>query len=174
MSLTLYEASIPAFLGMLNTLSAILDKGAAYADARKIDPSVLVNARLAPDMHPLSRQIQIAADSAKGAAARLAGVEVPSFPDTETTFPELKARIEKTIAFLKSLDPDKFEGAEDRTIAQPMGPNVIEFPARAYLFEFVIPNFYFHATTTYAILRHNGVELGKPDYLAALGPYFGR
>ncbi len=174
MSLTMYEASIPAFVGMLNTLSTLLDKGEAFAEAKKIDPSVLVNARLAPDMHPLSRQIQIASDSVKGAGARLAGVEVPSFPDTETTFPELKARIAKTIAFLTELDPAKFDGAEDRTIAQPMGPSEIKFPARAYLFEFVIPNFYFHVTTAYAILRHNGVDIGKPAYLAALGPYFGR
>jgi len=174
MSLTMYEASIPAFVGMLTTLSKILDSGEAFAEGKKIDPSVIINARLAADMLPLSRQVQIACDAVKGAGARLAGVEPPSHPDTETTFSELKARIQTTIDFLNSLDKAKFEGAEDRTIAQPIGPNKIEFPARVYLFEFVIPNFYFHATTTYAILRHNGVDIGKPAYLAALGPYFGR
>lgn len=174
MPLTLYEASIPAFVNMLNSLSAMLDKAAAFAEAKKIDPSVLVNDRLAPDMFPLSRQIQFAADAVKGGAARLAGVEVPSHPDTETTLEELKARIETVKSFILGIDKAKFDGAEDKTITLKIGPNELDFPARAYLFEFVIPNFYFHVTTTYAILRHNGVEIGKQDYLAGLAPYFGR
>ena len=170
----MYDASVPGFVNMLNALSAVLDKAAAHAEARKIEPSVLVNDRLAPDMLPLSRQIQIATDGVKGGAARLAGIEVPSYPDTETTLAELKERIAKTVAFLKSIDKSKFDGAEDRDVTMKVGPNDMTFPAKVYLFEFVIPNFYFHATTTYAILRHNGVELGKQDFLAGLAPYFGR
>jgi len=174
MSLSMYEASVPGFVNMLNSLSAILDKAAAYAEAKKIDPSVLVGARLAADMHPLSRQIQIASDAVKGGVARLAGVEAPSFPDTETTIPELKARIDKTVAFLNGIDKAKFDGAEDRTVTMKIGPNELQFPAKVFLFEFVAPNFYFHATTAYAILRHNGLEIGKQDFLAGLAPYFGR
>jgi uncharacterized protein len=174
MSLSMYEASIPGFVSMLKSLSAILDKAEAFAEAKKIEPTVLTSARLACDMFPLSRQIQIASDAVKGCAARLAGVDVPSYPDTETSFAELKARIEKTVAFMESIDPAKFEGAEDRTISLKLGPTEVEMPAKVYLFSFVIPNFYFHTTTTYAILRHNGVEIGKPDFLAALGPYLGR
>ncbi len=174
MPLSMYDASVPAFVNMLTSLSRILDKAAAHAEAKKIDPSVLVGDRLAPDMFPLSRQIQIATDGVKGGAARLAGVEVPSFPDTETTFAELKERIEKTVAFLHSIDKAKFDGAEDRSVTMKVGPNDMTFPAKVYLFEFVIPNFYFHATTTYAILRHNGIEMGKQDFLAGLAPYFGR
>ena len=167
MSLSMYEASVPGFVNMLNSLSAILDKAAAYAEAKKIDPSVLVNARLAADMHPLSRQIQIASDAVKGGVARLAGVEAPSFPDTETTIAELKARIDKTVAFLNGIDKAKFDGAEDRTVTMKIGPNELQFPAKVFLFEFVAPNFYFHATTAYAILRHNGVEVGKMDFIGA-------
>jgi hypothetical protein len=174
MPLSMYDASVPAFVNMLTSISKILDKAAAHAEAKKIDPSVLINDRLAPDMFPLSRQIQIATDGVKGGAARLAGVEVPSFPDTETTFAELKERIEKTVAFLHSIDKAKFDGAEDRSVTMKVGPNDMTFPAKIYLFEFVIPNFYFHATTTYAILRHNGIEMGKQDFLAGLAPYFGR
>jgi hypothetical protein len=174
MPLSMYDASVPAFVNMLTSISKILDKAAAHAEAKKIDPSVLINDRLAPDMFPLSRQIQIATDGVKGGAARLAGVDVPSYPDTETTFAELKARIDKTVAFLQSIDKAKFDGAEDRSVTMKVGPNDMTFPAKVYLFEFVIPNFYFHATTTYAILRHNGIEMGKQDFLAGLAPYFGR
>jgi hypothetical protein len=174
MSLSMYEASIPGFVNMLNSLSAILDKAAAFAEARKIDPLVLTGGRLAPDMFPLAKQIQVATDAVKGAAARLAGVETPSYPDTETTIPELKDRIAKTVAFLAGIDKAKFDGAEDRTVAIKMGPNDVQFPARVYLFEFVIPNFYFHVTTAYAILRQDGVEIGKQDFLHGLSPYFGR
>jgi len=174
MSLSMYEASVPGFVNMLNSLSTILDKAATHAEAKKIDPSVLVTARLAADMHPLSRQVQIASDAVKGGVARLAGVEAPSFPDTETTIPELKERIAKTVAFLNGIDKAMFDGAEDRTVAMKVGPNEVTFPAKVFLFEFVAPNFYFHATTSYAILRHNGVEIGKQDFLAGLAPYFGR
>lgn len=174
MSLSLYEASVPGFVNTLNSLSGILDKAAAFADAKKIDPSVLVAARLAPDMHPLSRQIQIASDAVKGGVARLAGVEVPSFADTETTLPELKARITKTIDFMNGIDKARFDGAEDRAITLKVGPNELTFPAKVFLFEFVTPNFFFHTTTAYAILRHNGVDVGKQDFLAGLAPYFGR
>ena len=166
MTLSMYEASIPGFLRQLSALSSILDKAAADAEARKIDPLVLTAARLAPDMFPLTRQVQIATDGVKGCAARLAGVEVPGFPDTETTFSELQARIAKTAEFLKSVPQDKFEGSEDRTITLKVGPREMTFTGRDYLFNFVIPNFYFHATATYAILRHNGVQIGKQDFLA--------
>ncbi len=126
---------------------------------------MLTSARLAPDMIPLSGQIQIASDTAKGAAARLAGVDVPSWADTEKTIPELKERIAKTIAFIEGLKPEQFEGAESKVIELKAGPNTLSFEALDYLFGFVIPNIYFHATTTYAILRHNGVEIGKRDFL---------
>ena len=174
MTLSIYDASIPAFVNMLNAMSGILDAAEKHCEAKKIDPSILVNDRLAPDMFPLARQIQIATDGVKGGAARLAGVEAPAFADTETTLPELKERLAKTVAFLNSIDKSKFDGAEDKTLTMKIGPNDLTFPAKVYLFEFVIPNFYFHATTAYAILRHNGVELGKQNFLAGLAPYFGR
>ena len=167
MSLSMYQVSIPVFLRKLNNLSAILDKAVAYAEAKKIDPSVLVNARLAPDMFPLSRQIQIASDSVKGCVARLAGVEVPSFPDTETTFPELKARIDKTVAFLQSVSAEQIDGSEDRKITMTVGGKEYQFTGEQYLFYFVQPNFYFHINMAYAILRHNGLEIGKKDYLGS-------
>jgi hypothetical protein len=150
---------------MLGNLSAILDKGAAYAEAKKIEPSVLMNSRLAADMFPLARQVQIASDVVKGGVARLAGIEIPSFPDTETTFPELQARIQKTVAFLKSVSAAQIDGSEERTITLKVGGNEMNFKGLPYLFSFVIPNFYFHITTAYAILRHNGVDVGKADYL---------
>ena len=165
MTVSMYDASVPVVVRGLTNLSAILDKGAAFAEARKIEPSVLTGARLAPDMLPLNRQVQIASDSAKGAAARLAGAEVPSFADTETTFPELQARISKTIDFLQALKPGAFEGAEARSVTLP-GPNgEIKFSGQEFLFSFALPNFFFHITTAYDILRHNGVEIGKMDYL---------
>jgi hypothetical protein len=161
----MYDASIPAFIRILGNLSAILDKAAAYAEAKKIDPSVLVNARLAPDMFPLSRQVQIATDGVKGCAARLAGVDVPSYPDTESTFPELKARIAKTADFLKGFKPAQIDGSEERKVAFKVGGQDRSFLGKPYLFEYVIPNLYFHVTTAYGILRHNGLEIGKKDYL---------
>ncbi len=167
MSLTLYQASIPNFIRMLGNLSAILDKAAAHAEAKKIDPAIFVNARLAPDMFPLSRQFQIATDMAKGCAARLAGIEVPSYEDNETTFADLQARIAKTVAFLQSVSASQIDGNEDRKITLKFGSRELSFLGQAYLLDFVLPNFHFHLTTTYAILRHNGVEIGKKDYTGA-------
>jgi len=165
MTLSMYQASIPAFIRILNNLSAILDKAAAHAEAKKIEPSVLINARLAPDMFPLSRQIQIATDGVKGCAARLSGAEPPSYPDTESTFPELKARIAKTVAYLQSFKPAQIDGSEERKVTIKLRGQDVTFVGRPYLFEFVIPNFYFHVTTAYDILRHSGVEIGKMDFL---------
>jgi hypothetical protein len=165
MTLSMYEASIPVLDRGLANLSAILNKGAAHAEERKIDPAVLIAARLAPDMRPLSSQVQFASDSAKGCAARLGGIPVPSFPDTETTFAELEERIAKTRAFLKTVAPAQVEGSETRDIVLKFGPREITLTGRDYLFGFVLPNFYFHVTTAYDILRHNGVPLAKMDYL---------
>ena len=168
MTLSMYQASIPGFVRALENFSAILDKAVASAEARKIDPAVLVAARLAPDMHPLGRQIQIATDSVKGGAARLAQVEVPSFADTETTFPELKERLAKTVVFLKTITEAQLDGSEDRTVTMKAGPRELSFAGRDYLFNFVIPNMFFHLTATYAILRHNGVDVGKMDFLGGI------
>jgi len=166
MTISMYQATIPAFLHGLDNLSAILKKAQDDATARNIDPSVFINARLAPDMFPLSRQLQIATDIVKACPARLSGTEVPSFPDTETTFEELQTRIAKTITFLKSFSADQLEGTQDKTIkfGRRTGPDW-EFSGTDYVTQFVLPNFYFHITTVYAILRHNGVQLGKKDFL---------
>ncbi len=164
MSLTMYQASIPVFVRMLDNLSGILDKAAAHAEAKKIDPAIFVNARLAPDMFPLSRQVQIATDMVKGCAARLAGIEVPSYEDNESTFSELQARIAKTKAFIESVSASQVDGSEERKITLKFGSKELSFLGQAYLLDFVLPNFHFHLTTTYAILRHNGVEIGKKDY----------
>lgn len=165
MSITMYQASIPVFVRMLGNLSAILDKAAAHAETKKIDPAIFVNARLAPDMFPLTRQVQIATDMVKGCAARLAGIEVPSYEDNETTFADLQARIAKTVAFLQSVSAAQIDGSEDRKITLKFGSKELSFLGQAYLLDFVLPNFHFHLTTTYAILRHNGVEIGKKDYV---------
>ncbi|MDD5114138.1 MAG: DUF1993 family protein [Methylobacter sp.] len=165
MSLTMYQASIPVFVRMLGNLSAILDKAAAHAEMKKIDPAIFVNARLTPDMFPLSRQVQIATDMVKGCAARLAGIEVPSYEDNETTFADLQERITKTVAFLQSVSALQIDGSEDRKITLKFGSKELNFLGQAYLLDFVLPNFHFHLTTTYAILRHNGVEIGKKDYV---------
>lgn len=165
MPLTMYEASIGVLVHGLNALSAILDKAAVHAEAKKIDPAVFINARLAPDMFALARQVQIVSDTAKGCAARLAGLEVPSYPDTETTFAELRARIAKTVAFLRSVDETKLTGCEERTITLKLRGQETKFSGKSYLLSFALPNFYFHVTAAYAILRHNGVEVGKIDYL---------
>jgi hypothetical protein len=169
MPLTMYEASVPAFIRVLGNLSKILEKAEAYAAAKKIDPQVLVNARLAPDMFPLARQIQIASDAVKGCAARLSGAEIPSFPDTESTFAELQERIAKTVKFLESADPAAFEGSEEKQVVVKGRESDRHFNGRDYLFNFVIPNFFFHVSIAYAILRHNGLEIGKMDYLGPLG-----
>jgi len=167
MSLSMYQASAPVFVRMLGNLSAILDKGAAFAEAKKIDPSVLVSARLAPDMFPLARQIQIATDGVKGCVARLAGIEIPSYADTETTIEELKARIAKTIAFVQSVSAVQIDGTEERAITLKIGGKEKSFKGQVYLLNFVLPNLYFHIATAYGILRHNGVEVGKLDFLGS-------
>lgn len=167
MSLTMYQASIPAFVRMLGNLSAILDKAAAHAEAKKITPAIFINARLAPDMFPLSRQVQIATDIVKGCAARLAGIEVPSYEDNEATFEELQARVAKTAAFLKSIRAEQIDGSEERDITVKFGSREFNFLGQAYLVDFVIPNFHFHLTSTYGILRHNGVDIGKMDYIGS-------
>ncbi len=166
MSQSMYTNSIPVFVHALKNLSAILDKGAIFAASKSIDPSVLTGSRLAPDMFPLSRQIQIASDMVKGAGARLAGVANPSYDDTETTFEELQARIDKTIMFLETLTRAQIDGTEEKQIKIQAGPNEFEFKGLQYLNHWVFPNLYFHAATAYNILRHNGVELGKRDFLA--------
>lgn len=165
MSLSMYQASIPTFIHGLHNFSAILSKAENYAVAKKIDPSVLINARLYPDMFPLFKQVQIATDIVKGSAARLADVELPSFPDTETTFSELQTRISKIIDFLKSFKAEQIDGTEQKTIHLKVGGNDMKFEGQAYLLSFVIPNFYFHIMVAYSILRHNGVEIGKMDFL---------
>jgi hypothetical protein len=156
------------FLKMLGNLAAILDKGAAFAEAKKIDPSVLLGYRLAPDMLNLTRQVQIATDHAKRGTARLAGVEAPVYEDTETTFPQLKARIDKTVAFISGVKPAQIEGAETREITLKLGGNSKTLTGQAYLLHNALPNFFFHATTAYDILRHCGVEIGKGDYLGQI------
>lgn len=168
MSVSMYQASVPVFIRNLTNLSAILDKAAAHAAARKIDPSVLVGARLYPDMLPLSRQVQIATDHAKNASARLAAAERPAFEDDESSFDELQARIAKTIAYLKTLAPDGFDGSEERDIHVPLRGREVVMKGLPYLFAFAQPNFYFHVTVAYAILRENGVEIGKPDFIGGL------
>ena len=167
MPASLHTASVPIFIAMLGNVKAWLDKAAAQGDE-----AALLEARLAPDMHPLPRQIQIASDAAKGAAAQLTGETPPAMPDTEASFAELKARCDKTIAYLESIDPATFDAGADRevVITFPNGAG-IRFDATTFLTGFAIPNFYFHATATYAILRAQGIDLGKQDYLAHLAPY---
>ena len=165
MTTNLYATSVPAFLQMLKSLSSILTKAAAHAEAKKIDPSVFVNARLAPDMLPLTRQVQILTDQVKGCASRLAGQEPPKWADDEKTFADLHARVAKTIAHLKTFKPEQFEGAEKRAIEIKFPNATFNFTGKDYLLNFVTPNFYFHYTTAYAILRHNGVPIGKGDFL---------
>jgi len=165
MPLSMYHASIPSFVRMLGNLSAILHKAETYAAERKIEPAVLLNARLAPDMHPLVRQVQIATDSVKGCAARLAGIEVPSYADTESSFAEVQARIGKTQAFLQSVTAAQVDGSEDKPITLSFPGAELHFTGQDYLLNFVLPNFYFHLTTAYAILRHNGLNIGKMDFL---------
>jgi hypothetical protein len=167
MSLSMYEASVPVFRQMLDSLSAILDKAEAHAAARKIEPAALLQARLYPDMFPLTRQVQIAADFAKGACARLAGAEVPRYDDTEQSFGELKERIAKTLAFIDGLPRQAIEQSEQRDIVLTSGGTTREFKGQPYLLTYAMPHFYFHTTTAYAILRHNGVEIGKRDFIGA-------
>jgi hypothetical protein len=167
--MSISSASIPVFEIGLNALSVILDKAEAHAEAKKIDPTVLLNARLFPDMFPLTRQVQIACDQAKNGAARLAGLEPPKHEDNEKTFAELKARIAKALAYVKTLDAKAIDAAADRQVTFPLGPNNKGHMKGAdFLNHFVLPNFYFHLTTAYDILRHCGLEVGKRDFLGAI------
>lgn len=165
MSISMYQASVPTLIQALKALSGVLDKGAKHAEAKGIDPAVLLGSRLYPDMFPLTRQVQIASDNAKGPSARLAGMEPPKFDDNEASFADLQARITKTIDFLQGLKPAQIDGSEDRQIVLQMRAGPLEFKGQAYLLHFAMPNFYFHCATVYAILRHNGVEVGKKDFL---------
>jgi hypothetical protein len=165
MTISMYSASVPVFKQMLGSLSAILEKAEAHATAKKIDPNVLLQARLFPDMFPLLRQITVATDFAKGACARLAGVEIPKFEDTEKDFAELQARLAKTIAFIETLKPAQIDGGEERDITFNAGPKTRIMKGQNYLVHYALPQFFFHATTAYAILRHNGLELAKRDFM---------
>jgi uncharacterized protein len=168
MSISMYQASVPAFLQMLNSLSAILDKAQVHAAERKIEPSVLLGWRLAPDMFTLARQVQIATDHAKGCCARLAGVEVPKYPDDEATFADLRARIARTVDFVQGFEVGDIDGSEQRDITLTAGSRELRFKGQQYLVSFALPNFHFHVTTAYAILRHCGVPIGKRDFLGAM------
>ena len=165
MSITMYQASMPAMLHTLDALSAILDKAEAHCGAKKIEPAVMASTRLVPDMFALARQVQIACDFVKGAAARLSGQEVPSWPDTETTLADLRARIAKTVAFAKAVPSASIEGSENRDIKLKVGGEDRDFKGLPYLTHFVLPNFYFHVAMAYAILRSSGVDIGKRDFL---------
>ena len=166
--MSMSTASIPVFEIGLNALSALLDKAEAYAEAKSIDPTVLLNARLFPDMFALIRQVQSACDQAKNGGARLAGMDPPSYEDNEKTIAELKARIAKTVAFVKTLDAKKIDESAAHEVTFPLGPNKGHMKGADYLNHFVLPNFYFHVTTAYGILRHCGVEIGKLDFLGAI------
>jgi hypothetical protein len=165
----MYDHSIPVFTKMLGNLATLLDKAAKHCEAGKIDPGALLNFRLFPDMFTLTRQVQVAADQAKGCAARLAGVEIPKFEDNEKSFDELKARIAKTIAFLNGIKPEQLANSAGRDVTMPLRNNPVTFKGEWYLKHFVMPNFYFHVTTAYNILRHNGVVLGKGDFIGSFG-----
>jgi hypothetical protein len=165
MAMSMYQASIPQFVKMLTNLSNILKKAEAFAREKNIDGAVLINDRLAPDMFPLSKQIQIACDQVKNGMARLAGVEAPKFDDSESTFEQLQERIAKTIAFAKTITSTQLEGSETKEIKFSIKEWGFEFVGDQYLLTWIIPNFYFHITTAYNILRHNGVAVGKSDYL---------
>ena len=162
----MYQASAPQFVKVLGNLSSILDKAQAHVDAKKLDPAVLPNSRLFPDMLPMTSQVQIACDTAKGVVARLAGVEIPVHEDTEKTLADLKARIAKAVAFIQTLKPEQVDGSEDKEIVIKRGDNTeLRFTGIQFLLGRALPNFYFHVTTAYNILRHNGIEIGKRDYL---------
>jgi len=163
--INMYAATVPVVLNGLNNLKKILTKAETWAAEKGVKEETVLNARLALDMLPFSKQIQLVSDTAKGAAARLSGVDVPSYADTETTFAELHERLQKTIDFVKSVDATGFEGSESRQIVMTFPSRTMEFTGLAYLTGFAIPNFFFHVTTAYAILRHSGVPLGKPDFL---------
>ena len=168
MAMSMYQASVPAFLQTLRSLSAILDKAETFAAERRIEPAVLLGWRLAPDMFALARQVQIATDHAKGCCARLAGVEVPRYDDDETSFADLRARIARTLDFVEGFEPSDVDGSEQRDITLTVGGRSMHFKGEQYLVSFVLPNFYFHATTAYAILRTCGLPIGKRDFLGAI------
>jgi hypothetical protein len=167
MTISMYQVAVPSVVRSLNNLVAILEKGAAHAEAKKIDPAVLISSRLYPDMFPLSRQVQIASDIARRGVARLAGTEAPALEDKETTFVELCDRLRNVVAFIETFTPEQIDGSEEKVINLPIGKETMTFAGQDYLLFFILPNVYFHVTTAYAILRHNGVELGKLDFLGA-------
>ncbi len=167
MTISMYQASVPVCIRMLNNLAGILEKAAAHAEAKKIDPSVLINDRLFPDMLPMGRQILIASDTAKGGAARLAGLEPPKYEDNEKTFPELIERLRKTVNYLKTFKPEQIDGSEKRSITLKVRDDTLTLEGLPYLLNRVLPNLYFHISIAHAILRHNGVDIGKKDYLGA-------
>jgi hypothetical protein len=170
MAQSLYDATVPTLLHILSNASGFLDKARAHCEKEKIDPSALLSARLYPDMFALTRQFQILSDQAKGGSARLAAVEAPKFADTESSFAELKARLEHTAGFVKGIPAERFHGAEERPIELKFGQGAFKFAnGWDYLLTFVFPNVYFHSATAYDILRHNGVKLGKPDFVGAVG-----
>ena len=165
MNISMYQASIPRFVNILSNLSAILDKAQAHVDAKKLDDAILTNYRLFPDMLPMSKQIQIACDTAKGVTARLAGVEIPAYEDNEKSLADLKARIAKTVAFIQTVTASQIDGTEEKEIVIKRGDKETRYGGMQFLLGHALPNFYFHVATTYNILRHNGVEIGKRDYL---------
>jgi hypothetical protein len=165
MNISMYQASVPRFVNILGNLSNILDKAQAHVDAKKLDPATLPTYRLFPDMLPMTTQVQIACDAAKGVVARLAGAEIPAYEDNEKTLADLKARVTKTIAFIQSVTPGQIDGTEDKEIVIKRGDKETRYNGMQFLLGHALPNFYFHVTTTYNILRHNGIEIGKRDYL---------
>jgi uncharacterized protein len=165
MSISMYEASIPHFIRMLGNMSSIIDKARFHAETKNIEESVFINARLAPDMYPLSQQIQIAADMARACAAHLSGIEIPRYENDEATFADFRARIAKTITFLQGIESEQIDDSYDQPITFKLADKEVVHLSQAYLLDVIIPHFYFHVTTAYAILRHHGVELGKKDYI---------
>lgn len=167
MTISMYQVSVPVFVRALTNLKAILQKAAAHAQAKKIDEAVLLGARLYPDMLPLTKQVQIASDFARSTSSRLGGAEPPSYEDNEKTFAELFARIDRTLAFLATQQPAQIDGSESREIVRPVRGQPHKFTGTDYLLNYAMPNFYFHVTTAYAILRHNGIEVGKGDFIGS-------
>lgn len=167
MTISMYQVAVPSLVRSLNNLVAVLEKGAAHAEAKKVDPSVLIASRLYPDMLPLNRQVHIASDIARRGVARLAGVEAPAMEDNETTFAELCDRLHNAIAYIESFTAEQIDGSEEKEISLPIGKETMTFAGQAYLLFFILPNVYFHVTTAYDILRHCGVEIGKRDFLGA-------
>lgn len=165
MTISMHQATVPPMIKALDNLAAILEKGRQFAEAKKIDPAVLLTSRLAPDMFALAKQVQLVSDTCKGGAARLAQQTPPSYEDTEATFPELIERARKTVAYLKTLKPEQIDGSEERTVSWSTRSGTREMKGQPYLLHHVLPNVFFHVTAAYAILRHNGVEIGKKDFL---------